>query len=195
MALAITLDFQQVKHKLAELRKAKRSVSKTCNVFVRRLRERETHDNDVACLKSEIEREWPRVMSQDSKDRCISNFLMATSSNHLKEGVCATCGEQKLLEMMNSEPVPISDLDMSLLRSPDRLWYMPPVLEHCKPCLRELSLDKNRIEHEMKDGSNKEKSPENHTDDDNESKGIEKLSLSDEGFKEWDDLSNKQLSD
>lgn len=67
--------------------------------------------------------QWPQIPSIDVKDACISQFRKLTSTTALMEKPCACC--MRLTRRCDLQSVPISDIDLDLLKCPSDLAHIP----------------------------------------------------------------------
>ncbi|KAJ3738093.1 hypothetical protein EV360DRAFT_90838 [Lentinula raphanica] len=77
------------------------------------------HDGSNECddRLASVAADWPQLVSQDKKDRLLSDFKSCTSSEALAFITCASCGGSTLCS--ESITVNMGDVDLSLLRRPD----------------------------------------------------------------------------
>jgi hypothetical protein len=94
------------------LRKDKCHADKMHNIHNAR---QDGHLSHIALL-SELQRNWPQLVPHALKDRLIASFREATSSDALREHVCAVCAESKNHHEFSYPPVHAHDLPLHLLR-------------------------------------------------------------------------------
>lgn len=63
-----------------------------------------------------MKRDWPSVVPDDVKEEILDDFLGHTSSQALKESVCAVSGEKKAVDDMLPDEVNVSEINLDLFR-------------------------------------------------------------------------------
>jgi hypothetical protein len=65
----------------------------------------------------DVHRDWPYLVNEDEKAELIDDFLHATSSDALRQYICALCGELKDAHDMHDTLTPVSDVDLEVIRT------------------------------------------------------------------------------
>ncbi len=58
---------------------------------------------------------WPRIVSREEKDECLTNFIAATNTASLTMKVCSICGEEKTSSDLHSSLLELTLKDVELL--------------------------------------------------------------------------------
>ena len=97
-----------VKHYISTTQKGKRYLQSNARRHIQ---------NPQAEFLNDARRKWPEVPSESLLTSLVDKFKLETSSTTLSSRTCASCAEKTLKS--DSSIVPLSEIDLSLLRRPD----------------------------------------------------------------------------
>jgi hypothetical protein len=91
---------------------------------------------------------WPQLVKMSAKNDLVQQYNERTSSESLREYVCAVCSEKKLLKFMHPNLEPLAVFDCSLLQNGHLPNSVPHLLSSI-PGMQDLILDPLGVYHKQ----------------------------------------------